>query len=282
MHSVRSQVRVLRAGANTSRAPPGELTRKSQNFQLHREARLTRPVGYVSIGMATFPRASVATPSTLISRLDVNASDSHSQVNATRPRLIICEQGSEQRHELERFVHATFAATHGAQVSSFLPTLLAMQEAGRICSVAGFRAAARESLFLERYLDRPIEEVLTAQMCAQRPDVMATGQPITRAEIVEVGNLAGIHCRAACRLVLALPQLLLARGFRWIVFTGTGTVRGLLGTYGTPLIELASASGACAHGTPDDWGRYYENDPRVMAGYLPEGVGLTRRSRSRI
>ena len=44
--------------------------------------------------------------------------------------------------------------------------------------------------FLERYLDRPIEEVLAAQMRAQRPDAIASWQPIVRAEIVEVGNLA--------------------------------------------------------------------------------------------
>jgi hypothetical protein len=27
----------------------------------------------------------------------------------------------------------------------------------------------------------------------------------------------------------------------------------------------------------DDWGRYYETNPRIMVGYLPDGVKLRRR-----
>jgi hypothetical protein len=216
-----------------------------------------------------------------VSQRDIEQNPVHSPPEVAGSRLITCEQASEQRQELERFIHATFAASHGAQVRSFLPTLVALQDAGQIRSVAGFRSAAQESLFLERYLDRPIEEVLAARMRALRPDAIVSWQPIMRTEIVEVGNLAGAHCRAACRLVLALPQLLLARGYRWIVFTGTGTVRGLLNAYGTPLIELGPAHGACVNDMADGWGRYYEADPRVMAGYLPEGVGLQRRSRLR-
>jgi hypothetical protein len=214
-------------------------------------------------------------------RREIERNSVRSPPDVADSRLIICEPASEQRQELERFIRATFAASHGAQVSSFLPTLLALQDAGRIRSVAGFRPATHEALFLERYLDRPIEEVLAARMRAQRPDAILSRQPIVRSEIVEVGNLAGTHCRAAFRLVLALPQLLLSRGYRWIVFTGTRTVRGLLNAYGTPLIELGPAHGACVNGMADDWGRYYEADPRVMAGYLPEGVGLRRRSRLR-
>ncbi len=216
-----------------------------------------------------------------VSRRDIEQDSAQTPADVAGSRLIVCEQASEQRRELERFIHATFAASHGAQISSFLPTLLALQDAGQIRSVAGLRPAAQGPLFLERYFDRPIEEVLAAQMRAQRPDAIASWQPIVRAEIVEVGNLAGTNCRAACRLVLALPQLLLARGHRWIVFTGTSTVRGLLDAYATPLIELGPARGACANGMADDWGRYYDADPRVMAGYLPEGVGLQRRSRLR-
>jgi hypothetical protein len=229
--------------------------------------------------MTEFLQASATATSNPVGQRDIGQNSGHSLPLGAGSRLIICEQASEQRRELERFIHATFAATHGAQVSSFLPTLLALQDAGQIRSVAGFRPAAHASLFLERYLDRPIEEVLTARMRAQRPEAADRWQPIVRAEIVEVGNLAGTNCRAACRLALALPQLLLARGYRWIVFTGTTTVRGLLNAYGTPLIELGPAHGTCVNGMADGWGRYYEADPRVMAGYLPEGVGLERRSR---
>jgi hypothetical protein len=42
------------------------------------------------------------------------------------------------------------------------------------------------------------------------------------------------------------------------------------------MIELATAS-RDRMDNADEWGRYYESDPRVMAGYLPDGIGLALR-----
>jgi hypothetical protein len=71
-------------------------------------------------------------------------------------------------------------------------------------------------------------------------------------------------------MVALLPAYLLARDFQWIVFTATSTVREILLGFGAPLIELARAeSGRVAPGS-DQWGRYYETDPRVFAGFLPD------------
>jgi hypothetical protein len=61
------------------------------------------------------------------------------------------------------------------------------------------------------------------------------------------------------------------------VFTATDTLRGLLASYRAPLLDLAPASASRAQSTGDDWGRYYESQPRVMAGYLPDGLSLSRR-----
>lgn len=187
-----------------------------------------------------------------------------------RHELSMYQADDPRRDELERFVHDVFASKHGAHVCSFMPTLLAMRnDGGAVCSVAGFRCAADQGLFLERYLNEPIEQAVGA----------ATGAPVSRAQIVEVGNLAGVNCRSAMRLVLDLPRILLDRGHRWIVFTATDTLRGLLASYHAPLLDLASASASRAQGTDDDWGRYYDSQPRVMAGYLPDGLRLSRRRR---
>jgi hypothetical protein len=70
-------------------------------------------------------------------------------------------------------------------------------------------------------------------------------------------------------MVAQLPVYLLAQDFRWIVFTATSTVRQILLGFGAPLVELARADGARVAGLRDDWGSYYETDPRVFAGYLP-------------
>lgn len=192
--------------------------------------------------------------------------------HAARQRLSLCERGDACRDELECFVHDAFAAKHGAEVHSFMPSLFALRSSnGRLCSVAGFRAAADEPLFLERYLPKPIEHALSE----------ALGTPIRRDQIVEVGNLASISCRAAMTLMLELPRLLLERGQHWMVFTATDTVRTLLDAYRAPLIQLATAKADCVAGFGDDWGRYYDTDPRVMAGFLPNGAKLRRAERRR-
>lgn len=148
-----------------------------------------------------------------------------------------------------------------------MPTLLALRnDKGELCSVAGFRSAAEQPLFLERYLDEPIERAIST----------ATRRDVSRSQIVEVGNLAGMNCRSAMRLVLTLPRMLLERGQRWIVFTATDTVRHLLANYHAPLIDLAPAVASRVQGLGDDWGRYYETDPRIMVGYLPDGLKLRR------
>ena len=184
--------------------------------------------------------------------------------------LIVCDERHAQREELENFVRAAFARKHGARVCSFLPSMFATRnEAGQLCGVAGYRCAGGESLFLERYLSEPIERAIQT----------ASGRQVSREHIVEVGNLAGVSCRAAVRLVLQLPQLLLTRGQQWIVFTATDAMRHLLAGYGAPLIELAPADASRVTGLGDEWGRYYQTDPRVMAGYLPDGISLRRGGR---
>lgn len=166
-----------------------------------------------------------------------------------------------QRDELESYVRAAFARKHSADVQSFMPTLLAFRDASALlCGVVGLRAASHSRLYLERYLDTPVEDALSA----------ASGQAVRRDQIAEVGNLAGRNCRAAMRMVAQLPAHLLAQDYRWIVFTATSTVREILLGFGAPLVELAQADRSRVAGGSDDWGTYYDTDPRVFAGYLPD------------
>jgi hypothetical protein len=146
-----------------------------------------------------------------------------------------------------------------------MPMLAALRDnSGRLSSVAGWRSAEHGPLYLEAYLKLPVEQELSSR----------TDRPIERGEIVEVGNLASGGCRTARLLVALLPRLLLAQGHRWIVFTATIGVRRILENLEAPVMELAPAVAACVAGRDDRWGRYYDADPRVMAGYLPDGVRL--------
>jgi hypothetical protein len=182
--------------------------------------------------------------------------------------------GEAGRGELEAYVRERFAAKHGAAVRTFMPTLVSFRDRqGDLRGVAGLRGAEESRLYLEQYLDRPIERVLT-DCLSSRPVDRGGARLVRRDEIVEVGNLAGASCRAAVRMVAQLPVYLMSRRYSWIVFTATSSLRQILEGFGAPLIELGRADPTSVAATPDAWGRYYETDPRVFAGYLPDADRL--------
>ena len=184
----------------------------------------------------------------------------HRRLPAPALCVAAVEAGAPERAELEAFVCDAFRRGHDATVSSFMPTLLSFRDAsGALRGVIGLRGAEPRPLYLEQYLEQPIEAAIGA----------ATGQPVQRRQVVEVGNLAGSNCRAAMRMVASLPGYLLSRDYQWIVFTATSTVRGILQGFGAPLVELARADGSRVASGQDQWGSYYQKDPRVFAGHLP-------------
>jgi hypothetical protein len=175
-------------------------------------------------------------------------------------RIITCGRDDARRAEAESFIRRRFRQSHGAHIASFMPTLLLLADCGdRIAAVTGFRCAAHEPLFLERYLSASIEEELATH----------TATPVPRTWIVEVGNFAAVDSRHAKILMSFIPAYLLGHRARWIVFTATTAIRGMLSAAGARCIELGAADRAQVAGGVDQWGRYYSNDPRVMAGYLP-------------
>ena len=184
-------------------------------------------------------------------------------------RLEAVLPGDTSRAELERYVQLAFQAKHGAHVRSFMPTLLAFRDrAGALGGVAGIRGADEGRLYLEQYLDRPVEQALASALATRGSERVERGQ------IAEVGNLAGASCRAAVRMVAQIPAYLLARRYTWIVFTATSALRGILARFDAPLVELARAEGPRVAGSRDEWGRYYETDPRVYAGWLRDAERL--------
>jgi hypothetical protein len=190
-------------------------------------------------------------------------------------RLAPVLPGEVSRDELEAYVRDRFAAKHGASVRSFMPTLLSFRDRhGELRGVAGIRGADEARLYLEHYVDRPIEQLVTECLATRAGDCLDAPRTVERQQIVEVGNLAGGNCRAAIRMVAQLPAYLMARRYTWIVFTATSSVRQILAGFGAPLLELGRADPARVAASPDGWGRYYETDPRIFAGYLPDASRL--------
>jgi len=185
--------------------------------------------------------------------------------------VTLCSRNAAGREALETFVQGAFERQHGATVRSFLPILIGLHSPpGVLVGVAGYRPAEREALYLERYLPDPIEACIARR----------TGTPVARAHVAEIGNFACTDCRTALAMVGVLAQFLRDEDQRWVVFTATRTVRGIMRHLGVTLRDLGRADAARALVTGDEWGRYYANDPRVMLGDVRTWHGLRSRARA--
>jgi hypothetical protein len=163
------------------------------------------------------------------------------------------------RAELERFIAERFRTVYGAHVSHFCAHLLGLRDAsGTWCAAAGYTPAVSGALFLEQYLDAPVEEVLS----------QAVNQRVPRGRIVEVGNLAAVPPGFARSFVPALGSHLIERNYHWVVFTATRQVRNLLRRLCFRSYALASAARTRLPDGGAAWGSYYANAPTVMAGAL--------------
>ena len=164
---------------------------------------------------------------------------------------------TSDRAEAENFVRDAFKAAYGARIEHFLPTLMTLRnDGGQLLAVLGVRTSDSERLFLEQYLDRPVEQVLN----------MAAGHRIDREELVEVGNFSVGATGGGRWLITALTAYLYASGQRWAVFTCGPMLKNAFDRLGIELLDLAKADPASL--APEEsfrWGSYYANKPRVMA-----------------
>jgi len=171
---------------------------------------------------------------------------------------------SPRRDEAETFIRSVFLRRYAARVASFAPELLLLEQAGRsakagrIAAAAGWRNAASGRLFLETYLDEPV------QACIGR----LTGHPVAREHIAEVGNLASVTPGGGTRMILALAEHLDSLGFEWVVFTATQELIGVFAKLGLPPLALGIADPSRLGTAAGDWGRYYDSRPVVVAGRI--------------
>jgi hypothetical protein len=140
---------------------------------------------------------------------------------------------------------------------------------GAVHAQVGYRRASTEPLFLERYLDAPVEQVLSA----------ALHRPVARDAVVEIGNLAADDATALVEL-WARAANDLGTDCEIAVATLTAPLRAMFARLGLQLVELAPARIERV-ADPKAWGRYYASDPRVCAGSIAEGQQALARFFSR-
>jgi hypothetical protein len=181
----------------------------------------------------------------------------------------MCPVQDRKRDEVERFIHNCFQNAYGADVRHFMPALMSLRnDEGALLGALGLRAARDEQLFLEQYLDRPVEQVLSSHI----------NRPIDRDGIVEVGNLAVAAAGGGRWLITALTAYLQASHGKWVVFTVGPVLCNAFRRMGMRPIELGVADPARLSADEyASWGSYYEQEPRVMAGRVEYGFHILQR-----
>ncbi len=182
---------------------------------------------------------------------------------ATGPRLVLYDEAAPGRPRLEAFIRSVYARCYRARVKSFAPTLAAWEDRGEVLAAAGYRFAI-DPLFLERYLDQPIEVAL------------APSRPLLRAQVVEVGNFASARAGEGRRLLLALAAHLAAQDVQWVAGTVTAELRQVVVRLGLGVVALAPAHPGRLGADARQWGSYFDHDPIVVAGHLPAALHTLR------
>ncbi|WP_087574410.1 thermostable hemolysin (plasmid) [Sphingobium sp. SJ10-10] len=156
-------------------------------------------------------------------------------------------------------IRRRYSSVHGARAQPCFSNMLDVARAGAPRAVLGYRRASNEPLFLECYLDAPVEDCLTT----------ALGRLIVRKSVIEIGSLAADDAFAMVSL-WAMAANDLGGECEIAVATLTAPLRQMFRRMGVPLHTLAPAR-ADRVGDPEIWGRYYDSDPLVCAGLIAEG-----------
>lgn len=166
------------------------------------------------------------------------------------------------RPSLERFIIDGYAHAYGACVVHFADVLVGLSLDHEEWSAAvGYTLAGPQPLFMEQYIDVPVEALLTRII----------GAPVLREDIVEVGNLVTAGSGAARRVIVHMTALLHDLERSWVVLTLTKSLLNSFARLGIETIPLVPAARARLPDKGASWGTYYSCEPWVMAASIPLG-----------
>lgn len=167
------------------------------------------------------------------------------------------------RADVEAFIAKAYHRHFGATLPAFAPYLFVLRTVdGAPIATAGLRPAGNTALFLEQYLDAPIESVLQERL----------NRLVRREQIIEVGNLIATRPGDGRLLIRVLTRLIHQGGYHWAAFTAVSAVRNLFLHLGLNLITLCPADPLLLVEDRYRWGTYYECNPWVMAGDVVRGL----------
>jgi hypothetical protein len=183
--------------------------------------------------------------------------------------LALVQKRATERAALESGISQKFSKAYDAELTEFLPNLLSLSASGELGAVVGVREAAVGALFLEQYLDSPVEQSVAG--------VFRT--PVDRSQIVEIGNLAAYVPGLAYTLFAVLATVLDQAGFRWVVCTATPQVATMLAKMGFSSQAICDADPARLKNGAAAWGEYYASRPTVIAGDISSAAAKVYENR---
>lgn len=148
-------------------------------------------------------------------------------------------------------IQAEYAQHFDCQLQHFMPHTLSLISAGQLLACTGFQGAASGRLFLEQYLDLPLEA------CMPLPP---------RQEIVEIGGFAVSHRQYALPFMLQLAPALADLGFTTVACTVTRAMRACLQKLGIAFTSLGAADPSRVDTSNNAWGNYYQHKPQILVG----------------
>jgi len=182
--------------------------------------------------------------------------------------FFVAAADAPDRARLESYIAGIYRSHYDARIGQWAPTLVGLAAEGRVLAAAGYRDASGP-LFLERYLEAPIEAVIAAR----------TGTRVARSEIVEVGHFAAGQPGEGRRLLPVLARHLARLGYRWVVSTATRELRVLLAHLRMRPLALGRADPDELGADAAQWGCYYDHEPIVVAGDLLRSLPLIEQGR---
>ena len=187
----------------------------------------------------------------------------------------LTQKGCPARVGTEEYIAKKYLEIHDAHLTHFLPLLLSVSHNDAMMGAVGLGPGQYRPMFLEQYLDTPIEQKLAA----------FTNQPFDRDSVVEIGNLAVSHQGFSTILFIVMAMALREAGYQWMAFTITTQVEKIIARLGFRPTYLIDADPRYLGQHGSDWGSYYQNQPKVMFGNLDsiaEIAGGKRRLRGLI
>lgn len=201
---------------------------------------------------------------TMPTSIDLASGEARPVVRSGNRHLCELRVGSATEQRAADFIRRRFQQAYGARPNLQLPPLVALVSGhGTLLAAVGVRSAAAQRLFLEDYLDAPVEACLP-EACASRNAV------------VEIAHLAGVESGISRPLFASLAVWLRQSGWEWVVCTGTTQLRNGFRQIGIGLSDLGAADPARLVGAARSWGTYYQCQPRVLAINVPQSVDSLR------